>query len=521
MARSERAFSLSNKLGLGALILALGSVLACAIGIIGLSQSSARLQDGLNADQRLEGYSALSSQISSLALVSYEPVGVDDISSARDSRIAGLVATIEGTFTFIGLNLEEEVDRAQTLGLNEQSRRATRSLNLARMEATFDALVRNLNNPSATPDKIATDLTVFSSQFQPLLASAIQEEQRIKDRAYKQIADIRLWLTRAAVAVTALTLLTLVWFYFGLIRPQFARLDRLSVAARAIASENFDQRLPETSRDEIGELFVEVNKMADQLGKDRAQLNDTIASQTEALRHANDKLTSIDKNRRRFFADISHEMRTPLTVILMEAELAQKETPSAETFPAIISRARMLSRRIDDLLRISKSESGILSIERQPFDLTLAASEAVEEQKRRADRLGFKVQLEHSTPAMVTGDINWIRQVISGLIDNALRHSGSKGRIALVIETSSDAQTIHIIDDGVGISEAEQASVFSRFERGAESKTVGFGIGLGLAAWVVEDHGGAISLASPPPASRAIIKGKGTMITLSFPIKGA
>jgi len=357
----------------------------------------------LNADQRLEGYSALSSQISSLALVSYEPVGEDDISSARADRIDALVATIEATFKSIGSNLEQEVGRAETLGLNEQSRRATRSLNLARMEATFNALVGRLRNTSATPDRIATDLTIFSSQFQPLLASAIQEEQRIQDSAYKQIANIRLWLTLAAVAVTALTFLTFLWFYFGLIRPQLARLDRLSVAARAIASENFDQRLPETKRDEIGDLFVEVNKMADQLGQDRAQLNDTIAQQTEALRRANDKLTGIDKNRRRFFADISHEMRTPLTVILMEAELAQKETPSAETFPAIISRARLLSRRIDDLLRISKSESGILSIERQPFDLAQAVREAVEEQQRRADRLGFSLHLDDSGSAMAVG----------------------------------------------------------------------------------------------------------------------
>jgi len=148
-----------------------------------------------------------------------------------------------------------------------------------------------------------------------------------------------------------------------------ARLERLRLTAREIASENFEARLPETTRDEIGDLFVEVNRMADQLGRDRAMLNQTIATQTDELRAANAKLTSVDTNRRRFFADISHEMRTPLTVILMEAELAQKEAPSAETYPTIISRARMLSRRIDDLLRISKSESGILSIEHERFDL--------------------------------------------------------------------------------------------------------------------------------------------------------
>jgi len=77
------------------------------------------------------------------------------------------------------------------------------------------------------------------------------------------------------------------------------------------------------------------------------------------------------------------------------------------------------------------------------------------------------------------------------------------------------------VDDGVGVSEADQAQVFSRFERGSDSQSVGFGIGLGLAAWVVEDHGGSISLVSPPHPDQAIKKGTGTMITLSFPSQDA
>jgi len=197
--KAYRSLSLSQKLGLGALLLALGSVLACGIGIIGLSQSSARLQEALHADERLEGYAALSSQISSLALVNYEPVRADDILNTRRDRVAGLVATIESTFAAIGANLERDVQGARNLGLNEQSRRATRGLNLARMQATFDGLKRSINNTAITPDRLAIELTIFSSRFQPLLANAIQEEQRIKDNAYAQIATIRSWLTRAAI----------------------------------------------------------------------------------------------------------------------------------------------------------------------------------------------------------------------------------------------------------------------------------------------------------------------------------
>ncbi len=525
--KSGRTLSLARKLGLGALLLALGSVLACGIGIVGLSLSSARLENALNADERLKGYAALSSQISSLAFVNYEPVGKADISNTRKDRIAGLVTTINGTFRAIGTNLERDVANARGLGLNEQSRRATRGLNLARMQASFDGLVRAIDRVDTTPDRVATELTIFSSRFQPLLARAIGDEQRIKDDAYAQIARIRIWLTRAAIAVTVLTLCALAAFYIVLVRPQLGRLERLRLAAREIAAENFEARLPETTRDEIGDLFVEVNRMADQLGRDRAMLNDTIASQTEKLRAANAKLTSVDTNRRRFFADISHEMRTPLTVILMEAELAQKEAAGPQTFEAIISRARLLSRRIDDLLRISKSESGILSIEHERFDLQSAAQSAMDDLARRAERLGFSLRLAPSDPAFgpaqVIGDHNWIRQVITGLVDNALRHAGHECAIEMRIIHGAQAhmQThmLQVIDAGAGMAQADQATAFERFARGTDQAegSNGFGIGLGLAKWVVEEHGGTITLASPPPDENALVIGKGTMVALRFP----
>jgi len=301
-----------------------------------------------------------------------------------------------------------------------------------------------------------------------------------------------------------LTLCALAAFYIVLVRPQLGRLERLRLAAREIAAENFEARLPETTRDEIGDLFVEVNRMADQLGRDRAMLNDTIASQTEKLRAANAKLTSVDTNRRRFFADISHEMRTPLTVILMEAELAQKEAAGPQTFEAIISRAR-----------------------HERFDLQSAAQSAMDDLARRAERLGFSLRLAPSDPAFgpaqVIGDHNWIRQVITGLVDNSLRHAGHECAIEMRIIHGAQAhmQThmLQVIDAGAGMAQADQATAFERFARGTDQAegSNGFGIGLGLAKWVVEEHGGTITLASPPPDENALVIGKsGTCLMQSI-----
>lgn len=520
--RRRPALSLSTRLALAAGSLGMIALVASFLVVFGLGRTAERIDTALAAESRLQNYAALSSQISSLALVAFEARRENDLAVARRDRIAALRHTITQTFAAISRTLEDEVQAAGPLGMDEQSRRATQGLTLARMRAAFEALSPKLD--TVEPETLRAELNVFSTSFQPLLGSAVHEEQRLRDAAYEDVERTRRWLTRAASGLTLATLATLAFFVFGLVRPQLARLERLRDAARAISHENFATTLPETRQDEIGRLFTEVNRMAAILARDRAELNRIIDDRTRALRHANDALRHTDENRRRFFADISHEMRTPLTVILMETELALDESDSAEDSLATIrTRAALLSRRVDDLLRIAKSETGLLSIDKAPFDLSRAAETAARDLERRAERQGSEIAFETPGPIGVLGDRDWIRQIVTGLVDNALRHAGRGVPVRVRVATEGSMGCVRVIDGGAGLGEADPEALLERFRQGeGRGRSDGFGIGLGLARWVAEEHGGHVTLVTPVPAeARTGGSGPGTMATLCLPLEGA
>lgn len=518
--RRRATLSLSTRLALAAGSLGMIAILASFLVVFGLGRTAERIEAALAAETRLQNYAALSSQVSSLALVAFEAQSENDLAVARRDRIAALRDTITHTFAAISRTLGDEVRAAGSFGMDQQSRRATQSLTLARMRAAFDALAPKLD--SIDPDRLRAELNVFSTTFQPLLGSVIREEQRHREAAYAGVAQTRRWLTRAASALTLATLVTLACFVFGLVRPQLARLDRLREAARAISNEDFAAALPETRQDEIGRLFTEVNRMAATLARDRAELNRIIDDRTRALRHANDALRHTDENRRRFFADISHEMRTPLTVILMETELGLNDSEGAqESLATIRTRAALLSRRVDDLLRIAKSETGLLSIDKAPFDLSQAAETAAGDLARRAERQGTEINVETSGPVCVLGDREWIRQIVTGFIDNALRHAGRGAPIRVHVVTDGPNGCVRVVDGGVGLDDADPDALFQRFRQGeGRGRSDGFGIGLGLARWVAEEHNGHVTLISPvPDEARASGRGPGTMATLCLPLE--
>ena len=114
------------------------------------------------------------------------------------------------------------------------------------------------------------------------------------------------------------------------------------------------------------------------------------------------------------------------------------------------------------------------------------------------------------------GDADWTRQVIAGLIDNAIRHSPEGSRIRLELDAGGDTLTIAVTDEGTGISRPDQARLFERFERGSAIGD-GFGIGLALARWVVEAQGGAIGVTSPAPPLSDPARGPGSRFHFTLP----
>lgn len=519
--------SLKVRLALGAGLISAVAVLAGALTIVGMVRMGAQLDASLVAERRIARYAVLSTQATSFIVVAAEAIQAGLPPAARADRLSPVGNELSRTFAAMRRDLEQAVDEAQSLGLDEQSRRATQSLGIARMEALFSSTRDALLSEEADRERLQGFLDAFSHRFDTLLNAAAVDEVHMRDQILARIAELQRVQAVLGIAVSVLAGVMLAIFHFGLVRPQLNRLDLARRAAKRIGQEDFTVALPEDD-DEIGGLFAETNRTAaalarrkKSLAEDRARLNETIAERTEELRAANAALARADANRRRFFADISHELRTPLTVILMEAELALKGggDPRA-AFATIEARARRLNRRIDDLLRIARSESGQIDLARKTVDLVEVVSDAVAETDAETRSAGLEVTVGLDGPLLVTGDGGWLRQVVVGLIRNAVRHARTGGQLQIQAGSDSAKLCLRVIDNGPGIPAEEQHRVLRRFDRGRNAVGEGFGIGLSLAKWIVEQQAGRIELASPVPAPFRLGTAPGTMVSVCIPRTG-
>lgn len=509
-------------MGIGAGLLGLVALIGAAVTVIAMNRVADRLDAALAAEHRIDRYAVLSTQVASLIVVASEALQSELSPENRAGRLSNLSNGIENTFKQLRKDHALAVVDADRLGLNEQSRRATQSLGIARMEALFESTRNALQSDVTDRERLQGHIDSFAIGFDPLLNSAVTSELRARNEVLAGITVLRQRLIYMALGVSAATVVLLAVFYLGLVRPQFRRLNQLQQAARQIGQDDFDITLPEDRRDEIGQLFVETNRMAETLTARRtnvesewARLNETIAARTEELRMANDALARTDENRRRFFADISHELRTPLTVILMEAQIGRKAMPAAEAaFETIESRALRLNRRIDDLLRIARSDSGQLGLTSAPFDLTSAARDAATSLDAEIKSAGMSLSGPDALSVMVTGDTNWVRQVIGGLIQNAIRHARAGGEVKVSVQSKAGMGRVDVIDNGPGITAQDQQAIFQRFAQGhSAAASEGFGIGLAFAKWVVEEQQGEITLTSPLSDGKT-----GTKVTVGIPL---
>ncbi|MGI9514295.1 MAG: HAMP domain-containing sensor histidine kinase, partial [Anderseniella sp.] len=304
-----------------------------------------------------------------------------------------------------------------------------------------------------------------------------------------------------------------IYFRFG--SPLLARIAETVHGAEAIAEGELTTRLNPTGQDELTDLMQRFNTMAGSLAAReevlkaaQQDLQQTVDRQTADLRQANEKLEKIDSNRRRFFSDISHELRTPLTVVQGEAEynLNAKVRPGLadmrQSFETILGRVQELRRRVDDMLRVARSESGRLDLSSKPIDLANVVSDAVGDETRPANRRGIRLEMKTPPEGLtVLGDYDWLRQVLGGLIVNAVKNSPEDTVITVRVLQRPPNAVVTIEDQGRGIDPDSLPHVFERFARAeagqkllAEMQSDGFGIGLNLAQWVIEEHSGSISL---------------------------
>jgi signal transduction histidine kinase len=240
------------------------------------------------------------------------------------------------------------------------------------------------------------------------------------------------------------------------------------------SSRDFGRRLPaQPSRDEVARLAASFNSMLD-------RLQDSYDSQ------------------RRFVADASHELRTPLTTIQGNAGLLAHGPAIAEPVRRaaaadIAEESARMSRLVDRMLTLARADSG-LKLELTPLELAPLVTEVVRQASAVHPQTPVDVEAGQAT---IAADVDAIRQLLWILLDNAFKHARS--RIAVRITVEGDWARLSVTDDGHGIAPADRGRVFERFFRADAARTGhGAGLGLSIARWITDQHGGRIIAADGP-----------------------
>lgn len=216
------------------------------------------------------------------------------------------------------------------------------------------------------------------------------------------------------------------------------------------------------------------------------------------------------ERQRRFVADASHELRTPIAQVHTRAQLLARRaraappsaaTPSAADLDRLMGSTRRLGEIVDDLLLSARLAADPSGAQREPVDLTTLVEATVATEADRAAEQDVKLVLEGpDEPLLVTGVESALRRVVAELLSNALAHTPAGGRITVTLEQASDQVELTVADTGDGFDPADGTRLFDRFHRGAGAGERRFGIGLALLREVVTGHGGTITADGRPGA---------------------
>jgi two-component system OmpR family sensor kinase len=307
----------------------------------------------------------------------------------------------------------------------------------------------------------------------------------------------RLLLVEALVIAGVLAALGVSAFF--VVRLGLRPLDRMEVTAGQIAAGDLSRRVsPATSKTEVGRLGLALNAMLERL------------EQAFAQRKAS------EERLRQFLADASHELRTPLASIRGYAELfrmgaTRNEGETETAMRRIEDESKRMGVLVDDLLTLARLDEAP-EPRRASVDLAELARDAVEDARATAPER--TIELDAPVPALVSGDSHQLRQVLANLMRNALVHTPAGTPIEVSVQQSDERVTVSVRDHGPGLPDVSPEHLFDRFwraEAGRERGKAGAGLGLAIAAGVLDAHAGQIS------ASNAA--GGGALFVVTLPKK--
>jgi len=365
-------------------------------------------------------------------------------------------------------------------------------------------------------------------EFEQLVAKSAQAKRREVAKLEAAAGQLQRNVTATMLTLLAILLsLTFVSSHF-LTRSINRPIRALTAGTRAIEHGSLQYRIGSQARDEFGELSHSFDAMATQLQMQHAmltsaknKLEEEVAQRTQDLAQANQRLTQVDQQRVRFLGDISHELRTSLTAVRGEAEIAlrgktQPESLYRESLTAIVARAEEMTQLIEDLLFVARSEGDDIHFEKKLIDLHEIAQAAMDDIHVLAQSRDIKLVICCDDPKQTVSifcDIARLKQAIMIALDNAIKYSLSDTTICIYIRSDGQMAELSIKDQGVGCPSEDVPYIFHRFYRGTLAQKrwkVGTGLGLPIARWIVDKHNGSINFSSTV--------GKGSTLTIRLPL---
>jgi len=278
-----------------------------------------------------------------------------------------------------------------------------------------------------------------------------------------------------------------------LARRALRPVDRIAQTARRISAEHLAARLEDTgANDELNRLVGTLNDMLERLDASFHQI-------------------------RRFSADASHELQTPLTILKGEIEVALRSPRTPDEYRAVLTSALeeidRLTRLVEGLLLLARADAGVLRLDRRSVDLAKLVEDVCGQAKILADAGHVVLRQEGMEYLTIFGDYDQLRRVLLNLVDNGIKYTPAGGQVGISLRREGPWAALRVADSGIGLSPEEQKQIFERFYRSPEAKSRGeggAGLGLCIARSIVEAHGGKIQVASTP--------GQGSAFTVLLPL---
>lgn len=296
---------------------------------------------------------------------------------------------------------------------------------------------------------------------------------------YRRMANISLDMLGVYEMLMALIVFALAGIpLFFMTRSVTKPLKEMALASGEYAAGHFEKRIHENRISEIDTLGQSLNKMAEDLA-------------------------GLEQMRMGFVANVSHELRSPMTSMqgyvqgILDGTIPPQD--HQRYLKVVFDETRRLTRLVNDLLDLSKIESGNMPIRKTRFDVCELMRRVLIKYEGRIDEKSLEVEvLFHPEQCLVYADMDRIEQVVSNLVDNAIKFVPQRGQLGLYLNQGSDFAYITVSDNGIGISKEDLPYIFDRFYKADKAHTSGKGTGLGLAiaSKIMQCHGQELTCTS-------------------------